>query len=94
VLLFLSARLADKPIYVEVAVARVTEDAAREVVGSGEGPFPRRRSEPGIIVNSIARSDARQKRYCESESVNPYIVAAVFLMSLSGMVEIPRLQAK
>jgi len=63
VLLFLSARLADKPIYVEVAEARVTEDAAREVVGAGGDPFPRRRSEPGMIVNGIARSDARQKKY-------------------------------
>ena len=59
----MSARLADKPFYVEVAVARVTEDAAREVVGAGGGPFPRRRSERGMIVNSIARSDARQKKY-------------------------------
>ena len=53
-LLFLSARLVDKPFCVEVAVVRVTEDAAREVVGAGGGPFPRRRSGPGMIVNSIA----------------------------------------
>ena len=34
--MFLSERLADKPFCLEVAVAAVTEDAAREVVGGRE----------------------------------------------------------